>query len=145
MAAGWRGRRACSHVSGIGIPHTVPPPLIDRAVSFGQSARSRNEHQMYIKHMKDKFCMIEQSPESMAAARRWNTRKLLSSCFCRQVFEGARPKDEHSKSGKPPLMPASALGIEKTRFYFVSFVAYLEFRILFCWKCFEMKMPRRTR
>ena len=79
MAAAWRGRRACSHVSGIGIPHTVLPPLIDRAVSFGLSARSRNERQMYIKHMKNKFCMIEQSPESMAAARRWNTRKLLSA------------------------------------------------------------------
>ena len=132
-------------IKGIGIPHTVLPPLIDRAVSFGQSAQSRNERQMYIKHMIDQFCMIEQSPESMAAARRWNTRKLLSSCFCRQVFEGARPKDEHSKSGKPPLMSASALGIKKTRFYFVSFVAYLEFRILFFWKCFEMKMPRTAK
>lgn len=30
--------------------------LIDRAVSIGQSARSRNEHQMYLRHMKDKFC-----------------------------------------------------------------------------------------
>ena len=57
-------------IKGIGIPHTVLPPLIDRAVSFGQSARSRNERQMYIKHMTDKSRMIEQSPESMAAARR---------------------------------------------------------------------------
>ena len=58
--------------------------------------------------------------------------KIVEFLFLyRQVFEEARPKDEHSKSGKPPLMPASALGIEKTRFYFVSFVAYLEFRILF--------------
>ena len=57
-------------IKGIGIPHTVLPPLIDRAVSFGQSAQSRNERQMYIKHMIDQFCMIEQSPESMATARR---------------------------------------------------------------------------
>ena len=57
-------------------------------VSTGQTCR----HQMYIKHMKDKFCMIEQTPENMAAARRWNIRKLLSSCFCGQVFGGPDQK-----------------------------------------------------
>ena len=78
------------------------------------------------------------------AVKRWNTRKLLSSRFHRQVIEGARSKDEHSKSGKPPLAPALALGIETTG-CFVSLVAYLEFRILFLQKCFETKMSRTTK
>ena len=78
------------------------------------------------------------------AVKRWNTRKLLSSCFHRKVTGGARSKEEHSKSGKPSLAPASALGIGTTG-YFVSFVAHLELRILFLQKCFETKMSRTTK
>ena len=71
--------------------------------------------------------------------------KIVEFLFLQAGLWGGQTKRRTFKSGKPPLMPASALGIEKTRFYFVSFVAYLEFRILIFWKCFEMKMPRRTR
>ena len=72
------------------------------------------------------------------AVKRWNTRKLLSSRFHRKVTGGVRSKEEHSKSGKPSLAPASALGIGTTG-YFVSFVAYLELRILFLQKCLKQR------
>ena len=51
---------------------------------------------------------------------------------------------ERSKSGKPPLMPASGVSTE-TR-YFASFVMYIELRVkLFLQKYLETKMSRKTK
>ena len=48
----------------------------------------------------------EQSSESMAAEKLGITRKSSSSRFCSQVVEGTRSREQHWKSGKPPLTPA---------------------------------------
>lgn len=51
------------------------------------------------KHVDDKFPTDKRSPESTSAER--------GSRFCRQVVVGVRSREEHCKSGKRPLTPAS--------------------------------------
>jgi len=61
--------------------------------------------------VKDKFPSSERGPESTAAAKKRNARKLSSSRFHTLVVEGARSTEERPKGGKLPLTSALVLGM----------------------------------
>ena len=99
------GDWACIHVSIILIPPPPPvPPVAPRRQRLWFLANPRGEEMSV--HVKDKFTKSERSLDSTAVAKRWNTRKFSSTRFYKQ--DVARSTEERSKSGEPPLTPASA-------------------------------------
>lgn len=133
-------RRASRHVSGIWSSPTVRTPVAPHQHSC-QSwpiGTQRKWASNVNKHRNS--ARAKKSPKSMATAKRWNTRNLLSSRFHRQVVEGTRWTGEWLSGRETLLMHAYALGIEETR-YFTSFVSSLEHRVSFLWKFLNWRCP----